>query len=198
LVRYDVRRFTRQPQGRLATVWWGMAGLILLEAMVVASVVAGNFYLQLMNAQWPPPNAAPPAVLDGALVLALLLAGSAALMWAVGALAKGAQPAFLGGLLLTLAAGVAAAWMLLRQFGRFAVRWDEHAYGSVLWTVNGLQLAHVAAALVALSMVLVMAVRGFFTPRRDIGVTAVAMYWHFVALSWIPLYLALYWVPRWL
>lgn len=196
-VRHDVRHLTRLPQGRAAPLWWGMVGLILIEGMVVASFIASYFYLQLMNAQWPPEGAEPPPVLRGGLVLALLLAGSAALHWSNRALDRGAQGAFAAGLPLILLAGGGAAWLLFGQFDDFATRWDTHAYASLLWTVTGLQLAHLFAALAAIALLGVMALRRFFTPWRRIGVTVVSLYWHFVALSWIPLYLALYWTPRW-
>lgn len=198
VVSHDVRRLTRLPQGSRAPLWWGMVGLILLDAMLVASFIAGYFYLRLMNAEWPPAGVAPPPLLIGTLVLALLFGGSAALRHAEVALTREARRVFLRGLLLCLAAGLVAAFLLFGQFAGFEARWDAHAYGSMLWAINGLQLAHLVSALVALTLVVLLAWRGFFMPWRRIGVTVVVMYWHFVALSWIPLYLTLYWTPRWL
>jgi hypothetical protein len=33
--------------------------------------------------------------------------------------------------------------------------------------------------------------------RRMVDVSENAMYWRFVWLLWIPIYLMLYWIPRW-
>jgi heme/copper-type cytochrome/quinol oxidase subunit 3 len=35
-------------------------------------------------------------------------------------------------------------------------------------------------------------------PRRFVDVAENSFYWNFVVLTWIPIYLVLYWSPRWL
>jgi heme/copper-type cytochrome/quinol oxidase subunit 3 len=34
-------------------------------------------------------------------------------------------------------------------------------------------------------------------PRRFVDVSENSLYWRFVWLAWLPIYLLLYWVPRW-
>ena len=34
-------------------------------------------------------------------------------------------------------------------------------------------------------------------PRRHVDVSENSLYWRFVWLSWLPIYLLIYWLPRW-
>jgi cytochrome c oxidase subunit I+III len=48
---------------------------------------------------------------------------------------------------------------------------------------------------------LVMSVMTFVSPlngRRYVDLSENAEYWDFVVLTWIPIYIAIYWVPRWM
>ena len=36
-----------------------------------------------------------------------------------------------------------------------------------------------------------------YEPRRLVDVDENSLYWRFVWLTWIPIYLMLYWIPRW-
>jgi heme/copper-type cytochrome/quinol oxidase subunit 3 len=54
---------------------------------------------------------------------------------------------------------------------------------------------------VDVSETLVMTFMSFLSPvngRRFVDLEENAEYWDFVVFTWIPIYVAIYWVPRWM
>lgn len=194
----DVRDFPRLIPSNKAPIWWGIVGLILIEATVVACFIAAYFYLQIMNAEWPPAGVEPPPLPLPTLSLVLLLASCYTMYLAGKLISKGKQGAFVAAIAASVA--LASAVLVLRwmQFGLFDFRWDEHAYGSIVWAITGFHFTHVVSAVIGTFVVGILGLMGFFTPARQIGVIVDTLYWYFVGLAWIPFYLVLYWAPRWM
>jgi cytochrome c oxidase subunit III len=76
--------------------------------------------------------------------------------------------------------------------------WSDHAYGSIVWLIAGFHSLHVISLVLKSLLVAVIAWRGYFDEHRYLGVEVNGIYWHFVVLVWVPLYVVLYWGPRWL
>jgi heme/copper-type cytochrome/quinol oxidase subunit 3 len=84
------------------------------------------------------------------------------------------------------------------EFRALNVWWDFNAYGSILWVMLGLHTAHLATDVVdTMVLTTLMWTRHGHSPRRFDDVTDNAFYWNFVVLSWLPIYLLIYWIPRW-
>jgi hypothetical protein len=47
-------------------------------------------------------------------------------------------------------------------------------------------------------VLLIMMFTGPITRRRFIDVSENSLYWYFIVAWWIPIYLVIYWAPRWL
>ena len=62
----------------------------------------------------------------------------------------------------------------------------------------GLHVTHLLTDLVDTIVLAVL----FFTPlvegKRFMDASENADYWYFVVVSWVPIYLVIYWAPRWL
>jgi cytochrome c oxidase subunit III len=193
----EIGHLSRFQKGPEAPLWWGIVGLILVESSVVSGFIAAYFYLRFV-----PESAAqalpPPELLWPSVNVALLLA-SCATMWAAGRFLNRDR---VRPFVLTVSASVllAALTLPLRwwQFDRFGFRWDEHAYGSIVWTITGFHFMHVVSAVIGTAVVAVLGRRGFFSARQQIAVVVDTLYWYFVAAVWLPLYVVLYWSPRWL
>jgi heme/copper-type cytochrome/quinol oxidase subunit 3 len=83
------------------------------------------------------------------------------------------------------------------EFTVLNIRWDDNAYGSIIWTMLGLHTTHIATDLIdTLVLTCLMFSRHADNPRRFGDVEDNAMYWNFVVATWIPLYACIYWVPR--
>lgn len=92
--------------------------------------------------------------------------------------------------------GVVLTGLRVMEFAVLPVRWDFNAYGSLLWTILGLHAAHLVTDVVDTVVVTVLMFTRHGFGRRFSDVEDNAFYWYFVALSWLPTYFVLYWVPR--
>ena len=63
--------------------------------------------------------------------------------------------------------------------------------GPYLYALTALHLAHLAFGLLFLVIMLIMALRGRYTPENNVGLWAGAVYWHFLAGLWVYLLLFL-------
>ncbi len=195
VVEIDVSRLTRFSRDR-HPLWLGIMMLILIETSVVASFIASYLYLMVGAEQWPPAGLEPPPVLWPTVNLVLLLT-SIGTMWFAGfAINRGWQ--------LRCAAGVSASVLLhcvvlvlrWQEFEAYEFRWDEHAYGSIVWTISGFHFVHVVSAIVGSAVIAVLAWMRYFTAERQTAVIVDTLYWYFVSGIWAAFYLVLYWVPR--
>jgi heme/copper-type cytochrome/quinol oxidase subunit 3 len=183
--------------GGRSPLWWAVLLLVAIESMVFGSLFAGYFYLRIGHTVWPPPGIPLPDLLLPLINTGVLAASSGAVFYAMTSLKKGRMRPFK----LWLGGGVVLEIIFLiikviesRDLGR---GWSSHAYWSIYWSISGLHSIHVTAAIIMGVAVLILALRGYYTPERRVGVQAVSMYWQFVAIIWIPVVLMLYFVPRW-
>jgi heme/copper-type cytochrome/quinol oxidase subunit 3 len=176
-------------------MWWGTLGMMAIEGTVFVLVVMCYFYLRSHSQTWPM-TALPPDLLWGTVALALMLLSAIP-----NQLAKKAGERYdLHGVRLWLGVGMAfgIALLIVRclEFAALNVRWDSNAYGSVVWTLLGLHTAHLATDWI--DTVVLEAL--FFTDRlsgkRFVDVSENSMYWYFVVISWVPIYLVIYWGAR--
>jgi cytochrome c oxidase subunit 3 len=152
--------------------------------MLFGGALVGYLVIRLRSSEWP--AAALPAGLWISTALALLL--SAALVMAERAIRSGRARGLTW--LLALALGLAIAF-LGAQLGN----WMQMAADSALpqqslaafgfWILTVLHAAHVLLGLVPLVVVLLRAAGGRYTTADHEGVHLLAMYWHFLAATWV-------------
>jgi len=83
------------------------------------------------------------------------------------------------------------------EFSALNIYWDTNAYGSMLWVLLGLHTTHlITDAGDTLVLTTLMFTRHGNSGRRFADVSDNAFYWDFVVLTWIPIYLLIYWLPR--
>ena len=68
----------------------------------------------------------------------------------------------------------------------------ETPYGSSYFMLIGLHAFHVVTGMIALLIVFVLGIRGFFGSTNSWGVEGAVKYWHFVDLAWVFIYPTLY------
>ena len=68
----------------------------------------------------------------------------------------------------------------------------ETPYGSSYFMLIGLHAFHVVTGLLALTMVLILGLKGHYGSKEYWGVEGVVKYWHFVDLAWVIIYPTLY------
>lgn len=192
----DAAGLTRFPAGTDAPIWWGILGLILIELSVVFVFVVSGLYLQMMNDPWPAIGMPVPDLLLPTLSLLVML-GSCVTMYLAGkAISRDRVRRFV---VMTFSSVLLAGVVLVlrsQQLQQLEFGWDQHVYGSLVWTISGFHFLHVVSALIGTAVIGLLGVLGFFDSRQKIGVVVDTLYWNFVALAWIPFYAVVYWAPR--
>ncbi|HUR83604.1 MAG TPA: cytochrome c oxidase subunit 3 [Thermoanaerobaculia bacterium] len=195
----DVASLPDHAFGSRSIMWWATMCIIAIEGSVFAIAIASYFYLQGNEEAWPPPDTALPGLFWPSINVAILL-----LSLIPNELTKrAAEDMRLHDTRrwMTIAVLFAVAFVIVRcfEFTSLNVSWDSNAYGSVTWTLLGFHTVHLVTDLFdSLVLAVVMFTRHAENSRRFVDVAENAFYWYFVVLSWIPIYLVLYWVPRWL
>src|SRR5262249_4404707 len=158
-----------------------------------AGLVFSFLIIRVAAPVWPPPMEPRLPVGVTAANTMVLLWSSAAMVAASRARARGDRRPFVRGLALT--GGLGCLFLVIQGFEwvrliRFGLTAASGVYGGTFYTLIGAHAAHVMVALAWLGIVLGRAARGAFSGPRAPGLTACAMYWHFVVALWPILYVA--------
>lgn len=192
----DASRYPDYAYSYKAPVWWGIVGLVAVEGMVFATLIASFFYLKTGEPFWPPDGTAAPGLLLPTLATALLLASLFPVYRSDQAIKRNDAGPLKTWPLASIALALAFLAIKAYEYAHIGFRWNTHAYGSVVWTMVGLHTAHVVAVILKTLVVVYLARRDYFHHQRRIGVTVNGLYWYFVAVVWIPLYLTIYFGSR--
>lgn len=176
--------------------WWGMVGLILIEAVVFASLIASYFYLRAGAQTWPLDDIKPPDLWLPSINALLLLASSAPIYFADQGIREGKQNHLKIGLIVSFMMGAVFLVLKYIEYSNLDYNWATNAYGSIVWTITGFHSLHVLALLLKTLFVSTLAFMGYYTAQRHSAVTVNGLYWHFVVIIWIPLFFTLYISPR--
>lgn len=194
LLEQQPRLLSDDATGPQTTIWWGIVGLITIEIVVFTTLLTSYFYLGTGEHGWPP--AEPPDLLVPTVNTVVLILSSLAIGIADRGISKGSQRRLRWGLLASIVLAILFLGLKAYEFSHKPYRWDDHAYGSIVWLVLGLHTLHVFSVLLKSSVMAVLAFRGFFTRHSYVGVQVNGLYWHFVVVIWIPIYVTIYLSPR--
>jgi heme/copper-type cytochrome/quinol oxidase subunit 3 len=184
--------------GHRSLTWWGIVAFFLIEGTGFVLAVAAYFYLMNQEQLWPPPPMKPPDLLAGTLFTILLLLSEIPNSIAKHAAEKGKLRQLRRMLLLISALGVVMLVLRGFEFASLNVLWYDNAYGSIVWTLLLLHVVHFTTDWVdTLVLAGLMHGKHGFEGRRFVDCAENAMYWRFVWLSWLPIYVMIYWLPRW-
>lgn len=193
----DLSTLSTNAFGHRSLTWWGVIGFMVIEGTAFALVFATYFFLMSHEQHWAPAPLMPPNPLAGTIFTLIIL-----LSEIPNALIKKAANAYdleTVRRLLPWMVWVGLPLFVLRgfEFNSLNVLWYDNAYGSVLWALLVLHTTHIATDWVD-TVVLwrLMATPYGERPRRFSDVDENSLYWRFVWLTWLPIYLLLYWVPR--
>lgn len=195
----DASELTRSAGDARHPLWWGFLAMIAIESTVFASLLASYFYLRMGADAWPPEPIPLPELMLPTVNTLILLASSGVMHWADRKISRGEERQLAIGLTLGVLIALIFLGLKAYEYGAHVhYRWSDHAYGSIVWTIVGFHSAHVAALVLKTVVVATLAWRGYFTREWRLAITTNGLYWHFVVIVWIPLYVVLYWAPRFL
>jgi cytochrome c oxidase subunit 3 len=195
----DLRGLPDVVFGPRDIMWWGTLGFVLIEGFTLVLCAAAYVYVTQNFATWPPANTPLPSVVAPTVQVVVMLVSLLPAQWTSNAARRYDLGAVRIGLTIATAFGIAIvglrAWELLVSLN---VKWDANAYGSVQWLVLGVHATLLAVELVEIGgMMLIF----WFAPVEEKHMSDVAdmvFYWYFMILSWLPLYVLCFWLPRWL
>ena len=194
----DVSELPTDILGPGSLTWWGTIGFMVIEGVAFGLVFATYFFLMNQEQQWPPDPWKAPDWIAGTLFTLVILASE--IPNTMVKKAANAHDVEKVRKLLPWMAGIGILLLGIRafEFPSLNISWYENAYGSVVWVLLLLHTTHLLTDLVdtAVLAALVRTPLGY-ERRRMIDVDENALYWRFVWLTWLPIYLMLYWVPRW-
>jgi len=177
--------------------WWGNRLVMLVEGAGLAILVLTYFYIWWNFEAWPPTRTPVPELGISTLNLAVLVVGILP-MWHVARLAlRHDRPRVLGlWLLVCVLFGIAAAILRVMEFKGVHTRWDANAYGTIVWSILVVHFAYILAATLETLVIGILMLRGPVEERHFLDLAANAVYWYFVALSWVGLYAIVFLAPR--
>jgi cytochrome c oxidase subunit 3 len=198
--RRQVLDLSMLPNVTFATrslTWWGTIGMMAIEGGVFALVIAAYFYLHSRSQDWPP-GVLPPDLTWGTVNTVIFLLSVIPTEWYRRRAHKGDFGAVRLGLILATFIGVANLAVRYLELRHLNCDWSQTAYGSAVWLLMGLHITHLLTDWVETVVLTVLFYSPHIEGKRFVDAEENASYWYFVVLTWLPIYLVLYWAPRWL
>jgi cytochrome c oxidase subunit 3 len=191
----DVSALADHAVGPASVGWWGTLGFMLIEGMAFVLGTGAYFYLMSNEPTWPP-GGEPPSLLYGTAFTVIALLSEIPNVW----LSRRTHAGDIRGLRIGLwiMVGLGVLLMIVRgfEFGALNVRWNDNAYGSIIWALMLMHSVHIATDLYDSIVLAVISTQREPDARKRADVADTVMYWHFVVLVWLGIYALVYLLPR--
>lgn len=177
--------------------WWGTAGFALIEGFSLALCAVTYVYLRKNYIVWPPEGTKMPSLLMPTINLGIMLGSLPLALWTK----KRAERLELGpmrvGLILSSIVTVVTFGLRIAEFTALNTRWNSNAYSSIIWTILGFHGTLMLIDLydtIGITLISFVRMESKWFPEAADN----ANYWFFTVLVWVPMYLLVYFGPRWL
>jgi cytochrome c oxidase subunit 3 len=145
---------------------------------------------------WPPPSIKTFDPWDIPLTNTLiLLTSGTTVTWAHHAIQKGNRSGLIWGLTLTVLLGISFTSLQAFEYSHAGFQFAGGVYGAAFFMATGFHGMHVIIGTIFLTVCLLRALAGQFTPTKHFGLEAAAWYWHFVDVVWLFLFTFVYVLP---
>jgi cytochrome c oxidase subunit III len=191
----DVSGIPNYGFGTRSLMWWGTAGVMAIEGTAFAFMIVIYFYLRSLSDSWPY-GAPAPDLLWGTLNMAVVLLSAIPNIWTDKvALDQDLRKVRIG---LIICSGFGLLMVLLRvlEFTALNVRATDSAYGSVVWVLLGLHTFNLITDYIETLVITGVMFKEPIEGRRFVDVAENSGYWDFIVLTWVPIYMVIYWGPR--
>ena len=194
----DLPAFPDQRFSHHVPVWWSNTLVLLIEGAAFATLVVTYFYIRRNIDPWPPTGILPDLGIS-TINVAVLVVGIFP-MWHVAHLVMRPENSRMLGYWLAacVAFGLAATILRVLEFKTVHATWRGNAYGAIVWSILAVHLAHILAATLETLVLAFLMLRGPADEKLFADVRINAVYWYFVALSWVALYTMVFLTPRFL
>jgi cytochrome c oxidase subunit III len=192
----DVSGLPENVLSSRAPLWWGVILMIIIEGLMIVILIATYFYLRQHFTQWPPPRTAPPDIVKGSIMTAVLLL-SLIPAWLAERLAQrgGSRRAVVGWLAVAALFCLATIYLRAVEFTGLDCRWDSHAYGSVVWTMLGVHALHIISSAIETIVLMVYLMTHPLDEKHRLDTALNSVYWYFIVGAWVACYAVIYLSP---
>jgi len=191
----DVSGIPSYGFGHRSLMWWGTAAFMAIEGSAFAFMVAVYFYLRTVSESWP--HGAPlPDVVWGTVNAVLILLSAVPNWWLDRKAIDHDLRAVRIGLAIICVFGTLLLAVRAMEFTRLNVYPTDSAYGSVVWVMLILHTFNLVTDYIESIVLTVLMHKGPLEGKRFVDVAENCGYWNFVVVTWIPIYLVVYWAPR--
>jgi len=122
----------------------------------------------------------------------ILLTSGTTVTWAHHALLHNDRRGLKWGLGLTIVLGILFTSIQAYEYIHAPFDFKNNIYGATFFMATGFHGFHVIIGTIFLTVCLVRAFLGHFTPQQHFGFEAAAWYWHFVDVVWLFLFTCIY------
>jgi cytochrome c oxidase subunit III len=179
--------------------WWGIVGFMVVEGTFFALAFGVYFFILDKEQSWPPAPYAPPDLLAGSLFTLLILLTEIPNTIVKKAAERYDLPTVRRWLVVMALAPLLLFVLRGFEFASLNVQWTDNPYGSAIWLLLFLHTTHVVTDWGdTLVLTCLMLTEHGKEGNRFVDTSENALYWRFVWLSWLLVYILIYWVPRWL
>jgi len=194
-IMLDVSGLPSYGFGTRSVMWWGTVGMCAIEGMAFGFMILIYFYLRSLSDTWPAGGAAPD-LLWGTVNLGLILASAIPNYFADRAAIDQNLPKVRMMLVLGVLFGLALCGVRWLEFTTLNVRWDDSAYGSVVWMLLGLHTFNLVTDVIDTMVLTAVMFKQPLEGKRYVDVAENAGYWTFIVVTWIPIYAVVYFGAR--
>jgi heme/copper-type cytochrome/quinol oxidase subunit 3 len=191
----DVSGLPDYAFGTRMTPTWGTIGFMTLEGTGFALAIGSYLYLVFINQQWPLADK-PPGLLWSSLLTGVLLLS----LWPNQLVKRHAKsedlPRVRRDLVIMSLISILVLAIRAFEFTTLNVRWDQNAYGSIVWVLLGLHTTHILTDAIDTFVLTALMFTRHAKGKRFADTEDNGFYWDFVVLSWLPFYGLIYWVSR--
>ena len=191
----DVAGLPEYAFGHNGLIWWGTIGFMVIEGSVFVMALVAYFFLRTRVAEWPP-SLPDPDITFGTVNTVILLASTIPNHMTKRAAEQLDVRKVRILLPICLVFGVAFVAVRAFEFGSLNCSWDDNAYASIVWFIMGVHTTHLVTDVVDSFVLAGLVFTAHIDPTRMVDVSENALYWDFIVLSWIPIYLTIYFAPR--
>ena len=191
----DVTKLPEYAFGPKGLIWWGTTAFMVIEGASFVLLLVTYLFYRIKAPQWP---ASIPALTLGTINLLVMLVSVIPNQLSKSAAEHLQVPRARFWMIVCFAFGVAFCVIRWFEFYALRTRWDSNAYGSIVWVTLGTHLFQVITQVGETAVLIALMFTAHTEPQRLVDISENARYWYFVVLFCIPIYLFIYWGPRWL
>ena len=181
--------------GHRQLTWWATWSIIFMEGTMFVVFFITYFFLRTPVPDWPP-GVRPPDLLFGTINLGIILVS----VVPAHLTKRAAEDLDLWRarrwLWVSVLFALAACVVRVFEFPALNCKWDQNAYGSVVWVNLGFHTTHLVTDLIDSIVLLVLLHTGPLEGKHFVDVSENSIYWYFVVVFWVLMYAVIYVAPR--